>query len=125
MKFGKVGFWVILLGISLLSACGQKTDIFSGESENWRVQIEYEQRDEVRKKTGYIKYIGTEPIPKETEYSITDVSSSSGKGALGSDGVWSLGISECSPCTSPSEDSEFEGLIKWNNQSDTVTLTGE
>jgi len=124
MNFGKVVFLVILLGFSLLSACGQKTVIFSGEGENWRVQIEYEQRGEDSKKTGYIKYIGTEPIPKEIEYSFTVVFSS-GKGALGSDGVMSLGISECSPCTSPSEDSEIVGLIKWNNQSETLTITGE
>lgn len=122
MNFGKVVFLVILLGF--LSACGQKTVIFSGEGENWRVQIEYEQRGEDSKKTGYIKYIGTEPIPKEIEYSFTVVSST-GKGALGSDGVMSLGISECSPCTSPSEDSEIVGLIKWNNQSETLTITGE
>lgn len=50
MNFGKVGFLVILLGISLLSACGQKTVIFSGEGENWRVQIEYEHRGEDSKK---------------------------------------------------------------------------
>lgn len=124
MNFEKVGFMVILLGISLLSACGQKTVIFSGESENWKVQIEYEQKDEETKKTGYIKFIGTEPIPKAIEYSIT-VDSMSGNGPLGSDGVFYTGKSECSPCTPPSEDSEFVGLIKWNNQTESITLTAD
>lgn len=125
MKLTKLRFVPILIVISFVdTACGQKAVIFSGESENWRVQIEYVIREGETEKTGYIKYIGTEPIPNEIEYSFSP-DSASGKGPLGSDGVLTLGKSVCSPCTAPSEDSDFVGTIKWDNQVERVVLTVE
>ena len=122
MNSGKVSFILILIGVILLSACGQKTLTFSGESVNWSVEYEFTQDGDFIESTGTIKYIGPQPAPAEIEYSLKN---QSGNGPLAGNGVYYLGKSGCSNCSLPSEDSEFEVIIKWNDHTEKITLTME
>lgn len=116
----KVSFLIIMLCISLLSACAQKTIIFSGESVNWHVQYEFTQAGEYIESTGYFKYKGVEPVLKEIEWSLDQAS---GNGPLNSDGVMFIGKSGCSRhCSLPSEESEFLAVVKWDDQTEIITL---
>lgn len=117
MNFSKVGILIILLGISLLSACNQIPLIFSGESDNWRVHYEVNKNDECRETSGYIKYIGNEPIPEELEYSISN--------STGTVPLEGNGYTLPRGCTNANEDSEIEAIIKWDNKSETIPLIVE
>lgn len=124
MNFSKVGILIILLGITLLSACTQKHLTFFGESENWSIHYEVENSNDYRETTGNIRYIGNEPLPEGLEYSI---SSSAGTVPLEENGVFTLPRSRnsCDGCNSSSENSEIEAIIKWDNNSETIPLIVE
>ncbi|MFC4409683.1 hypothetical protein ACFOZY_04445 [Chungangia koreensis] len=121
MKYGKVCFWIILLSI-VLSACGQKNLIFSGENENWSVHYEFIQVGESVESTGYIKYIGPEPTPDRIDYQL-DIDTMSGNGPLAGNGIMYLLKSSClRNCSLPSGDSEFEAIVKWDEETERITL---
>ncbi|WP_043933846.1 hypothetical protein [Bacillus sp. EB01] len=120
MAVSRIGFFILLLCIALLSSCSQKTLIFTGESDNWKVQYEVKESGENCGKpsgesTGYIKYIGETSFPESIEYSL---SNSEGAVPLEKDGVFTLPIG----CTNAKEHSEIEAIIKWDEKSETIPL---
>ena len=117
MNFSKVGILIIFVGISLLSACTQKTHIFSGESDNWSVRYEVNKNDGCTETNGYIQYIGSESTPERLEYSIHY---SEGSVPLEQGGRFTL-----PQCSSASEDVEITAIIKWDNESEEIPLTVE
>lgn len=121
--YKKCGLILVLLFCGFLSACGEKTTIFSGENKNWIVHYEFIKKGESVKDTGYIKYIGPEPAPNMMEY---NMEGKSGNDSLNGEGIIYLGIGGCEyNCYFPSEDKEFKVIIKWDDRSETVTLTAE
>ncbi len=119
MNFSKVGILIILLGLSLLSACGQIPITFSGESDNWSVHYEITEHDgKCRETSGYINYIGNEPIPKVLEYSL---SNSTGTAPLDKHGNYTMTYG----CTNANEDTEIEAILKWDSKSETIPLIVE
>lgn len=119
MNFSKVGILVILLGMSLLSACTQKTLIFSGESANWSVRYEATKGGGCRAtSSGYIEYIGSEPIPEMLDYSIYH---SEGTVPLEKEGGYTLSYR----CVNAYEETEIVAIIKWDNKSEEIPLMVE
>ncbi|MBO0588385.1 MULTISPECIES: hypothetical protein [unclassified Sporosarcina] len=120
MKISKTGI-LIIFGISLLSAWTQKHLTFFGESENWSIHYEVENSNDYRGTIGNIRNIGNAPIPEGLEYSI---SNSEGSASLEENGVFTMPRSRngCVGCTSSSENSEIEAIIKWDNNSELIPL---
>ncbi|WP_155593306.1 hypothetical protein [Lysinibacillus cavernae] len=103
------------MSLLLLSACEGETFIFYGESDNWAVHYEVEKSDNCQPTSGYIKFIGKQPIPLNIEYAISD---SSGDVPLEDNGTFTLP----NGCTNATEDSKIEAIIKWDNQSEAIPL---
>lgn len=122
MNFSKAGILIFLLGMSLLSACGEIPITFSGESDNWSVHYEVSETNEkgkcARGDDRHIRYIGNKPIPKRLEYSI---STESGDAPLFEQGIHTLG----NGCLHADTGMEIEAIIKWNGKSETIPLTVE
>lgn len=121
MNFSKVGILIILLNMSLLSACGEIPITFSGESDNWSVHFEITERDEQRKceqDVRFIKYIGNEPTPQMVEYSIF---TETGVVPLSEQGNHYL----AKGCINANEETEIEAIIKWDGKSETIPLIVE
>lgn len=122
MKFSKVSFFIILLGISLLSACSEIPKTFSGESDNWSVHYEVTEKGEKDEKgrcdkdDRYFKYIGNKPVPKSVEYSLL---TESGIGPVGQKGM----VYFSKGCINSFPDTEIEITIKWDGKSETIPLT--
>ena len=107
---------IILLSATLLSACIQKTLIFFGESENWRVQYEVTHDGGCNATAGYIKYIGDAPQPERLEVDIDKTEG--GSVSLDENGMFLMPYG----CSNASEGSELKAIIKWDNQSETIPL---
>ncbi|GLC88992.1 hypothetical protein [Lysinibacillus piscis] len=110
-------FLIILLSILLLSACEGETFVFTGESDNWKMNYEVEKsREGCQRTAGAIKYIGKEPMPKMIEISYDKAS---GNSPLDHNGVYTL----MNGCSNASADEELELTIKWNDQTEIIPLT--
>lgn len=70
---------------------------------------------ECGKTSGYIKYIGNEPIPQRVKYSIDN---SSGDVPLESEGEFTLP----SGCSYADIDSVIEVVLEWDDNSEIITL---
>ena len=121
MNFSKVGILIILLSMSLLSACGEIPIIFFGKSDNWSVHYEITEQDDQGKcaqDVRYIKYIGNKPTPKMVEYSLL---TESGIGPVGQKGM----VYFSKGCINSFPDTEIEAIIKWDGKSETIPLIVE
>ncbi|MBC9710469.1 MAG: hypothetical protein H9W80_14830 [Enterococcus sp.] len=112
---------IILFTVSIiLSGCLEKPLIFVGESDTWKVHYEVAQvkklDEECNTTSGYIRYLGTEPMPERLELDIDKV-----EGAiitLDENGMFHL----LNGCSNATEGSEFKAAIKWENQTETIPL---
>ena len=111
---------LILITVSIiLAGCLEKPLIFVGESDTWKVHYEVAQLkkldEECKTTSGYIRYLGAEPMPQELEVSLDN---GGGTISLDENGMFSL----FKGCSNLVEGSEVEAIIKWNNQSETIPL---
>lgn len=111
----KIGI-LILLTVTLLTACIQKDYVFFGESENWRVQYTVTDDSGCNSTKGYIKYLGNDPMPEQLEFSVDKVEGASI--SLDENGMFFLPYG----CSNATEGSELKANIKWENQSETIQL---
>ncbi|MGE7092007.1 hypothetical protein ACQKII_11255 [Lysinibacillus sp. NPDC048646] len=118
----KFKIFTILFCIMFLSGCMPKVMTFSGENENWEVQFEVSydkiKNDKCGATSGYIRYIGDKPIPKQIEYTIDHDLETSGLDSLDKNGVFTM----AKGCSNAVEGTEVEIKIKWDNQSETIPL---
>ncbi|CEG27156.1 hypothetical protein [Bacillus sp. B-jedd] len=119
MAVSRIGLFVLLLCIALLSSCSQKTHISTGESDNWKIQYEVKKSGGKCSKpsgesSGYIKYIGKSTLPESIEYIF---SNSMGSVPLEKAGVFTLPIG----CTNAMEPSEV--IIKWDGKAEIIPLS--
>ncbi len=130
LKRNRLFLLIIIFSIFFISACVSKTIpkvlIFSGESDNWEVQYEVEEVEDVAKDEetsttkGFIKYIGAKPIPEDIKVSI---STRSEEAKLNDEGILTLSDQTCRGyCATESENSEIEAVIEWNNEKETLPL---
>lgn len=112
----KSGILMLLLSVTLLSACIQKDLIFFGESENWRVQYVVTDENGCNSTKGYIKYLGDDPMPEQLEFNLDKVEGASV--SLDKNGMFFLPYG----CSNATEGSELAATIKWNSQSETIQL---
>lgn len=119
-----------IFSIFFISTCVSKTIpkilIFSGESDNWEVQYEVEEvenlveNEETSTTKGFIKYIGAKPIPEDIKVSISTRSS---EAKLNKEGILTLWDQTCKGnCPTESENSEIEATIEWDNEKETLPL---
>ena len=111
---------IILFTVTtILSGCLEKPLTFVGESDNWKVHYEITQvkklDEECNITSGYIRYIGTEPMPEELEVSLDN---GGGIISLDENGTFTLFKS----CSNLVKGSEVEAIIKWDNQTDAIPL---
>ncbi|MCH4827974.1 hypothetical protein [Planococcus halocryophilus] len=122
-----------IIGLSIfilitLSGCGDGDRfVFSGESENWRVEYEAIIYDETSEETfGSIMYKGAEPSPKEINYIIKSESDEkSGKNISLEEGSTTISKGSCRGCAITQEDEEMEVEITWNGKKENLTLKNE
>ena len=111
---------IILFTVSIiLSGCLEKPLTFVGESDTWKVYYEVAQvkklDEDCNTTSGYIKYLGTEPMTEELEFSLDK---GGGTISLDENGMFSL----FKGCSNLVKGSEVEAIIKWDNQTDTIPL---
>ena len=112
---------IILFTVSIiLSGCLEKPLTFVGESDTWKVHYEVAQvkklDEECNATSGYIKYIGTDPMPEHLELDIDNVEGANI--SLDENGMFLL----LKGCSNLVKGSEVEAIIKWDNQTDTIPL---
>ena len=112
---------IILFTVSIiLSGCLEKPLTFIGESDTWKVHYEVAQvkklDEECNTTSGYIRYLGTEPIPERLELDIDKVEGASI--TLDENGMFLL----LNGCSNATEGAELKATIKWENQTETLPL---
>ncbi|AIY05405.1 hypothetical protein Plano_1440 [Planococcus sp. PAMC 21323] len=97
---------------------------FSGTSENWDVFYVVDvTNDDEQKVTGFLEYIGDEPIPETVDYEVRTLLTRMGNtGTTLTDGKAEIG-NGCGGCTTFQEDDELEAEIMWDNQQEELILT--
>lgn len=126
-KGGKEMKKVALLTILLLYLGGCSNGgiyEFSGTSENWDVFYVVDvTSDDEQKVTGFLEYIGDEPIPEKFDYEVGTILTRMGKkGTALTDGKANI-ENGCGGCRTFQEDDELEVKIMWGDQQEKVILT--
>ncbi|MBM7578738.1 hypothetical protein [Jeotgalibacillus terrae] len=121
--------WFLIVAMMILTGCagiGKQSDVFvfTGESENWRVNYISAKSEEDRVENDYwIYYIGDEN-PGEVSYSI-DLGSgatSAGSADLSHTDVIRAG-GGCSDCETLKEDDVLQFEVEWDGQQESFEVT--
>lgn len=112
---------IILFTVSIiLSGCLEKPLTFLGKSDTWKVHYEVAQvkklDEDCNTTSGYIRYLGPEPMPERLELDIDKVEGASI--TLDENGMFLL----LNGCSNATEGSELKATIKWENQTETIPL---
>ncbi|KYG90689.1 hypothetical protein [Metasolibacillus sp. FSL K6-0083] len=118
----KFHFFIIIIAVLFLSACIPKIVTFAGEDENWKVIFEVT-NDKIKKEqcaeiSGYIRYIGNEPIPEKIEYTINHGFETTDTPTLDDNGIFHF----TKGCTYATEGSTVEITIQWEDKVTTIHL---
>lgn len=118
----RLSLLVILLMV--LSGCSGERLEFSGSNENWKVFYVVEVSDGDRQETtGTIEYIGDETPPETFDYEMVNVLTVLGEtGKHLKDGKATIGNDRCNDCRTLQKDDELEVEIKWDGQTENLTL---
>lgn len=118
----RLSLLVILLVV--VSGCSGERLEFSGSSENWKVFYVAEVSNGDRQETtGTIEYIGDEPPPETFDYEMVNVLTVlGGTGKHLKDGKATIGNDRCNDCRTLQKDDELEVAIKWDGQTENLTL---
>ena len=110
---------ILFTAFIILSGCLEKPLTFVGKSDTWEVHYEVAQVKKLDENcnttSGYIKYIGAEPIPEKLGVSLDN---GGGTISLDENGMFSL----LNGCSNLVEGSAVESIIKWDNQTETIPL---
>ncbi|MFD4058802.1 hypothetical protein [Streptomyces californicus] len=109
----------------LLTGCGTKLLVFTGESENWTAKITTSQQDDLQESEIFLEYKGADPSSvKEFNYFVESNVENYGRegatlnkgGALREKGNMNRGSAKVT------EKTVIEVLIEWNGIEETLTL---
>ena len=110
---------ILFTVFTILSGCMEKPLTFVGENDTWKVQYEIAQLKKIPEDCnttgGYIRYIGSEPMPEKLEFNLDN---GGGTVSLDGNGMFSL----LKGCSNLVKGSAVEAIIKWEDQTDIIPL---
>lgn len=111
----------------LLSACSSNTFTFTGESDSWSAQLKVTQHsNDYEDQVFQLRYIGKD-FGSDGDVTFYVDTNAGGFGGSGFNTLNEFGVLETSKQTNPTnakiqENSEVEVTVKWNDDTETITL---
>ncbi|OLS37046.1 hypothetical protein BTR22_10170 [Alkalihalophilus pseudofirmus] len=118
-----IGIGILFMLFLILTACGQDTVKFNGQSDQWEATYTahiYEENSQTEEYS--IRYIGNDTIPQIVNYSFGTFLSVNGR-ELNETGTLSSSESGgCSGCAVTIRDDRIEFTIEWDGQTESFVL---
>ncbi|TFE02361.1 hypothetical protein [Jeotgalibacillus salarius] len=121
--------WLLILTLILLAGCSNTSKapevlVFTGESENWRVNYISSQSNETEQEIEYrIDYLGSGD-PEEVSYSVlTNIESGSSGNVNLSETKVIRGSGSCGGCATLNKDDVLQFEVEWDGQQESFEVT--
>ncbi|ERN53626.1 hypothetical protein M3689_12625 [Alkalihalophilus marmarensis] len=116
-----IGIGILFMLFLVLTACGQDTVKFNGQSDQWEATYTAHIYEENSEQTEFsIRYLGEDPPVTPVDFEIGSISGNGWElnenGSLSSDG------NSCSGCAVTTRDDRIEFTIEWDGQTDSFVL---